>query len=68
MDRKAEIAEIERFIASRGARPCPIAYAAPTATDLSRAEEAARIRRLKLKAPMTKLEWFRAVYVARYAE
>jgi hypothetical protein len=66
--RDAELAEIERFIAARGLRRCPAAYVAPTATDLSRAEEAARIRRLKLKAPMTKLEWFRAVYVARYAE
>jgi hypothetical protein len=67
--RDAEIDAIAQFIAANGATRCPAAYVAPTATDLSHTEEASRISRLKLKAPMTKLEWFRAVYnTARYAE
>jgi hypothetical protein len=55
--RDDEIDAISQFIALNGITRCPAAYAAPTATDLSPAEEASRISRLKLKAPLTKQEW-----------
>jgi hypothetical protein len=49
VNREAELAEIERFIASSGITRCPTAFAAPTATDLTRAEEVRRLKRLRLK-------------------
>ena len=64
MTRDDEIDAISQFIAASGVTRCPAAYAAPTATDLSHAEEASRISRLKLKAPMTKLECVRGLYDA----
>jgi hypothetical protein len=51
--RSAELAAIARFLASNGATRCPAAYVAPTATDLSRAEDARRLSRMQPKPPMT---------------
>jgi hypothetical protein len=59
--RQDEIAAIERFLVSRGATCCPAAYVAPTATHLSRAEEARRLSRLQLK-PRTKEEIWRELW------
>jgi hypothetical protein len=47
--RDAELDAIARFLRSRGATRCPTAFVAPTATDLSRAEEGRRLRQLPLK-------------------
>ena len=52
MERQAELTEIERVLASRGAEDC--AYAAPTANRSFRTpREAARISRLRVKPPRT---------------
>ena len=51
--RDAEIDAIARFLRSRGATRCPVAFAAPTATDLSRAEEGRRLKQLRLKETLS---------------
>ena len=52
MERQAELTEIERVLASRGAEDC--AHAAPTANRSFRTpREAARISRLRVKPPRT---------------
>jgi hypothetical protein len=51
--RDAELAEIERFLAEHGVVRGPIAYAAPTNTDISRAEEGRRLKRLRLKETLS---------------
>jgi len=52
MERQAELTEIERVLAPRGAEDC--AYAAPTANRSFRTpREAARISRLRVKPPRT---------------
>ena len=52
MERQAELTEIERVLAFRGAEDC--AYAAPTANRSFRTpREAARISRLRVKPPRT---------------
>jgi hypothetical protein len=49
----AELAEIERFLAEHGVVRGPVAFAAPTVTDLSRAEEGRRLKRLRLKETLS---------------
>jgi hypothetical protein len=47
--RDAELALIDRFLAEHPGVRCPDAFAAPTATGFSRAEEGRRLKRLRLK-------------------
>jgi len=47
--RDAELDAIARFLRSRGATRCQAAYAAPTATGLSHAEEGRRLKQPRLK-------------------
>jgi len=63
--RDDEIDAISQFIASNGITRCPAAYVAPTATDLSRAEEGRRLKRLRLKAPPTGREYMQAIWCTR---
>ena len=51
--RDDELDAIALFLRSRGATRCPAAFAAPTATDLSRAEEGRRLQQLRLKETLS---------------
>ena len=64
MTREAELAAIERFLASREATRYPAAYLAPTASGLPRAEETQRLARLRLKAPPSQAELIRALWAS----
>jgi hypothetical protein len=57
VNRDAELDAITQFIAANGATRCPAAYVAPTATGLSRAEEARRLKRLRLKKTLSGREY-----------
>src|SRR5215472_12963205 len=45
-NRDAELAAIEQFLSLRGATRCPTVFSAPTAANLSSAEEARRLERV----------------------
>lgn len=55
--RQDEIAAIESFIASRGATRVPTAYVAEVAGAMPRADEVARLSRLKIKLPTSREFW-----------
>jgi hypothetical protein len=65
--REAELAAIERFLASREATRCPAAYAAPTVGALPGDEEARRISQLKLKGAPSQKEAMRALWVSLWS-
>jgi len=44
----------------------PVAFAPPTATDLSRAEEGRRLKRLQLKAPLSGREFTRRLIACQF--
>jgi hypothetical protein len=48
MTRGSELAEIEPFLAAKGATRCPTVYVRPTSTNFSAAEEAHRLGRVKV--------------------
>ena len=45
---RSELPEIEQFLAAKGATRCPTVYVHPTSTNLSAAEEAHRLGRVKV--------------------
>jgi hypothetical protein len=56
VSRDEEAAAIGSFLASHGATHCPAAYALPTSTTLSRAEETQRLMSLQLKPGLSRRE------------
>jgi hypothetical protein len=64
--RSDEISAIERHIAERGVTRCPAAFAADIAGALPRAEETARLWRLRLKGPQDKYAVMNALRVSLF--
>jgi hypothetical protein len=64
--RDAELDAIARFLRSRGATRCPAAYAAPTATGLSCAEEDRRLKQLRLKETLSGREYMQMLITRHF--
>jgi hypothetical protein len=66
VNRDDELAQIDRFLAEHGVVRGPAAYAAPTATDLSRAEEGRRLKRLRLRETPSGREFMRRLIACQF--
>ena len=66
MTRDAELGQIETFIETRGLTRCAAAYVAPTATDLSRAEEGRRLKQLRLKETLSGREYMQLLITRHF--
>ena len=66
MTRDDELRRIDRFLVEHGARRCPAAYAAPTKTDLSRAEESRRLKQLRLKETLSGREYMQMLITRHF--
>jgi hypothetical protein len=64
--RDAELALIDRFLAEHPRVRCPAAYVAPTATDLTRAEEGRRLKQLRLKETLSGREYMQMLITRHF--
>jgi len=64
--RDAELRQIEQYLEFRSPTRCPVAYVAPTATGLSRAEEARRLKRLRLKETLSGREYMQMLITRHF--